>query len=320
MNELRHVREDEFVGRFSMRDFVESCDRAFVLYGRGEIANPPREERVEKREALDYFRLDMPAERSGLYRMRKVIEEYSDVEQGHLARREAYIELEDLRAGKTVRLDAGHITDMRTGAAAALALRYVSASAVRRVGVVGTGRIARNIALACAAVFDLEELRCTSRKEENRRDFAEFVAPQIEASLYMAPTIADCLAGVDAVLLAVPTPRPILQEEDVREIDHVVVVAGDSRTRQVAPEILEGRQVVVDLLAQAEKSGEFLWAQQEGRRERIRLARAADGSVLTVGDAACGRVPSGRTAIYLTGMGAQDLCAAIMVYEALVAR
>ena len=48
MNELRHVREDEFVGRFSMRDFVESCDRAFVLYGRGEIANPPREERVEK--------------------------------------------------------------------------------------------------------------------------------------------------------------------------------------------------------------------------------------------------------------------------------
>jgi ornithine cyclodeaminase/alanine dehydrogenase-like protein (mu-crystallin family) len=292
VNELRYIRENEFVGRFSMRDFVDSCDRAFVLYGSGEIANPPREERVEKREGLDYFRLDMPAERSGLYRMRKVIEEYSDVEQGHLARREAYIELEDLRAGKMVRLDAGHITDMRTGAAATLALRYISASAVR----------------------------CTSRKEENRRDFAEFVAPQIEAPLYMAPTIADCLAGVDAVLVAVPTPRPILQEGDVREMDHLVIVAGDSRTRQVAPEILEGRQVVVDLLAQAEKSGEFLWAQQEGRRERIRLARAADGSVLTVGDAACGRVPSGRTAIYLTGMGAQDLCAAIMVYEALVAR
>ncbi len=319
MAELRYMREEEFVGHFSMRDFLESCDRAFVLYGKGEIANPPREERVEKREGLDYFRLDMPAEWPGLYRMRKIIEEYSDVGAGHLARREAYIELEDLRAGRAVRLDAGYITDMRTGAAAALALRYTSASAVRRIGLVGTGRIARNIALACDVVFALEELRCTSRKEETRQKFAELIAPQIEASLHMAPTIADCFVGVDAVLTAVPTPRPILQESDLATVDHLVVVAGDSRTRQVEPEILEGRQVVVDLLAQAEKSGEFRWAEREGRRGRIRLARAADGAVLTIGDAACGRVPSGRSAVYLTGMGAQDLCAAVMVYEKLMA-
>jgi alanine dehydrogenase len=315
MAELRHIREDEFVEHFSMRDFVGACDRAFVLYGKGEIVNPPREERVEKRERLDYFRLDMPAEQPGLYRMRKIIEEYSDVSAGNLSRREAYIGLEDLRVGREVRLDAGYITDMRTGAAGALALRYTSAKPVRRIGVVGTGRIARNIALACDTVFDLEELRFTSRKEQSRQNFIEAIGPQIGAPLYMASSIAECLAGVDAVLMAVPTPQPILQVADLAAIDNIVLIAGDSRTRQVASEVLEERQVIVDILAQAENSGEFRWARAEGTSGRIALARGEDGAVLTIGDIACGRVPKGRSAVYLTGMGAQDLCAAVMVYE-----
>lgn len=315
MNELRHIREDEFVGHFSMRDFVDACDRAFVLYGKGEIVSPPRKERVEKREGLDYFRLDMPAELPGLYRMRKIIEEFSDVRSGHLSRREAYIALEDLCARREVRLDAGYITDMRTGAAGALALRYTSARPVRRIGVVGTGRIARNLALACDAVFDLEELRFTSRKEQNRQMFIEAIRPQVEVSLYMASSVADCLAGVDAVLVAVPTPVPILQAADLAAIDNIILIAGDSRTRQVAPEVLEERQVIVDILAQAENSGEFRWARTEGIYDRIALAQGEDGAALTVGDMACGRVPAARSAVYLTGMGAQDLCAAVMVYE-----
>ena len=45
-------------------------------------------------------------------------EEVSDVGSGRLGVREAWIELENLRTGTRVRLDAGHITDMRTGAAA----------------------------------------------------------------------------------------------------------------------------------------------------------------------------------------------------------
>ena len=61
------------------------------------IINPPREEVVEEREGLDYFGLNMPAEWPGKYRSCKVIEELSDVAEGRLAKREAYIEFEDLQ-------------------------------------------------------------------------------------------------------------------------------------------------------------------------------------------------------------------------------
>ena len=123
-----------------MRDFLGACHQAFELYGQGVIVNPPREEVVEERGELDYFGLDMPAQWPGKYRARKIIEEFSDVKQGRLAKREAYIEFEDLQQGKVLRVDAGFITDMRTGAAGALGIKYLAGVGVKREAVLGTGR------------------------------------------------------------------------------------------------------------------------------------------------------------------------------------
>lgn len=308
------LREGEFEDRFSMADFLGACHQAFELYGQGVIENPAREEVVEQRGALDYFRLDMPAEWPGKYRARKIIEEFSDVKEGRLAKREAYIEFEDLQRGKVVRLDAGFITDMRTGAAGALAIKYLAGEGIRRVAVLGTGRISRNLALACDGLFALDEICCTSRKAENRAAFADEVGPQLRASLRMVESIAACVEGVEAVLTAVPTPQPILTAALLAGVGYVAVIAGDGRTRQVAPEVLQERGVVVDVLEQAQKSGEFRFAAEVGELEQIQLAQDENGAVLNIGDAACGRVGEGvASVVYLTGMAAQDLCAAAMV-------
>ncbi len=315
---MDHLREDEFRERFCMADFLDASHRAFELYGQGIINNPTRTEEVDRQGALDYFRLEMPAEWPGKYRAKKIIAEYSNVAEGRLAKREAYIALEDVQQGKEVRLDAGYITDMRTGAAGALGIKYIAGAEIRRVAVLGTGRIARNLALACDGLFGLEEIRCTSRKPENREAFAAEVGPALKAGLRMEGSIAACIDGVEAVLTAVPTPEPILSQEALAGVGYLAVIAGDSRTRQVAPEVLVERSVVVDVLAQAQNSGEFRFAEEMGVVDSICLARKENSAVVDMGDAACGRL-SGQTpsVVYLTGMGAQDLCAAAMIYERL---
>ena len=313
------LREETFAHRFSTADFLAACHEAFEQYGAGIIDNPPRTESVQKRGALDYFRLDMPAEWPGKFRARKVIEEFSDVATGRLAKRAAYIALEDLQQGRTWRLEAGHITDRRTGAAGALGLHYLAGAAIERVAILGTGRIARSLALSCDALFDLAEIACTSRRAANRAAFAKAVGPDLRAHLRMATSLEACLAGADAVLTAVPTPQPILSAAALAEVPYLAVMAGDSRTRQLAPEVLCERTVVVDVLAQAQQSGEFRFAAEQGRAEQIALARNAAGAVLDIGDAACGRIGAAApSAVYLTGMGAQDLCAAAMVYRGLL--
>lgn len=308
------LREQDFAHRFSMADFLAACHQAFERYGAGVIANPPRTESIQRRGGLDCFRLDMPAEWPGKFRARKIIEERSDVATGRLAQREAYIAFEALQQGRAWRLEAGHITDQRTGAAGALGLQYLAGAAIERIAILGTGRIARTLALSCDALFDLAEIACTSRRAANRAAFAQAVGPALRAPLRVAASPESCMAGADAVLTAVPTPQPILTAAVLAQVPYLAVIAGDSRTRQLAPQVLCERTVVVDVLAQAQQSGEFRFAAEQGHAEQIALARNPEGAVLDIGDAACGRIGAvAPSAVYLTGMGAQDLCAAAMV-------
>ncbi len=323
MDEIFRISDAEIAQVLSVGDFVESCDEAFRLYGLGEMQNPPRREEVRKEGGMDLFRLELPGEWPGRYRMRKVIEERSDVATGRLGERTAVIELEDLRSGRRAVLDAEHITNMRTGAAGALGARYLAREEVRRVAILGTGRISRALALCVDAAQHPPEIRATSRQAANREAFEAEVGPKVGADLRMVDSIAACVDGADAVLAAVPTPRPILGLGVIGAGVHLSVMGGDSRTVQLDLDLLCSRQVVVDHPDQVRKSGEFLAAAEQNRYEEIGFVRNAEGRVQTVGDAALGNLEGLRergTIAYFTGMAAQDLHAAAVAYERIADR
>lgn len=297
---------------------MEGCDRAFRLYGSGEVLNPPRREDVRRTDGADVFRLEMPAEWPRRYRARKVIVERSDVASGRLAGRTAVIELDDVATGRSAELDAEYLTNMRTGAAGALGVRYLAAS-TEVLAIVGTGRISRALALCADAALGPREIRATSRSVANVEAFAAYVQPRVNARIRSTNAIGDCLEGADAVMTAVPTPRPILGPRDVGDAVHLSVIAGDPRTAQLDPGLLSSREVVADHPEQVLKSGDFLLAGLGVDR----FAADGEGRVLTIGDAALGRLEDrrGRGAIaYFTGMAIQDLMAAVQVYERVAGR
>ena len=188
---------------------------------------------------------------------------------------------------------------MRTGSAGALGLKYIATHAISRVAILGTGRVARTLALACDALFELYEILCTSRSAEKRDAFARDMEPKLSTRLHMTASQSECLGEVDALLSAVPTPEPILDIRATEAIDYLVIVGGDSRTfRQVENAVLEKRPVLVDLWEQASVSGEFRWAQDMGTAGQIALARGGDGRVLTMGDAAQGNVQLARGCVF----------------------
>lgn len=313
MEEKLKISDAEIAGILSVEEVVDSCDRAFRLYGSGEVLNPPRREDVRRTENADLFRLEMPAEWPGRYRARKVIVERSDVSSGRLAGRTAVIELEEVATGRGAVLDAEYLTNMRTGAAGALGVRYLAASA-EVLAIVGTGRIARALALCADAALGPREIRATSRNPANIEAFVASLQPGVNATVRAANGISDCLSGADAVLTAVPTPRPILGLRDVADAVHLSVIAGDPRTAQLDDGLLRSREVVADHPEQVLKSGDFLLAGLDGDR----FAADGAGRAHTIGDAALGRLEDrrGRGAIaYFTGMAIQDLMAAVQVYE-----
>lgn len=308
-------RDEDFRTQLSPADFLAACDRAFRLYGQGVLLNPAR------RETLDEgtYRLEMPASWPGRYRACKIIEELPGGE-GRLGRRQAYVELEDLVRGKRCRLESGYATDMRTGAAGALGLKYLAQGPVDCVAILGTGRVARCLARCADQLFGLRQLRVTSRQAANRQAFADELAPLLSAPLHLAASLGECLEGADGVLCAVPTPQPILGLADLGPRTLLSVMGGDSRTRQLEPDVMAASTVLVDHPEQVQKSGEFVFARASSPPDQIRLARGQGGQVLTIGDAACQRLPAGEARprlAYFTGLAVQDLCTAVALYERL---
>jgi len=313
------VPEAEFKESLSTADCLNACRRALQLYGEGALHNPPRSEGVTD----GVFRLEMPCEWPGHFRSRKIIEEVSDPGSGRLGERLAYIDLEDLKRNTRVRLEADHITDMRTGASGALGLELLANGPLRRIGLVGTGRVARCLARAVDRLLSPDELRVTSRTAQSRTAFKDDMDQELGCSVVAVDSIEACLDGVDAALTAVPTPKPILDWPVVQQLPLLAVIGGDSRTRQLAPEVLHHARVVVDMESQAKKSGEFAHALAEGGYDAINFCRVDSGAIAHIGDAACGRLAPGGAGepvprlAYFTGLAALDLFAAVAVYERL---
>ena len=311
---MEQITEEEIRKHFDMGMFLEACHRGFTLFGTRELTNPARREWVETDKS---FHLVMEAEWTDRYKARKTIDEQSNVSTGRLGERRAMITLTDLQAEQVIEMGADLVTDLRTGAAAALGLQYLRPPLLRRLAVIGTGRIALRAALACDELHQLVSIVVTSRNPENRERFAAEASSVANASIELAPDIDRCIADADAIIAAVPTPQPVLSKAHV-EGRMLVAIGGDSRTQQLAPDILSDQVILPDHLQQTLKAGEFRRAQEEGQLESVRFARDESGTVLNMGDAACERLGAVQPqVVYLTGIAALDLCAAVMIYEGL---
>lgn len=302
------VITDETVERvLSAKDFLAACDRAFRLYGSGELVNPPRDQSVGREGELEYFRLEMPAEWLGHYRGKKRIEERSKAGSGHLGERTAVIEIEEIRTGRRATVAAEAITNWRTGAAAALGCRYLGRDHPSRVGVVGTGRIAEAIVRCVDAAFDCEEIRVTSRNETRRQAFADRLDEGAAAAVVAVGSVDEAAEGVDGLFTAVPTRTPVVLSHHLGGDTHLSVVGGDPRAIQVEPGLIAARRIVPDHVDQARVSGDLL-----------ELPDVLEDDAPTMGDAALGALSSSKgtgSICYLTGLAAQDVVAALAVLE-----
>jgi ornithine cyclodeaminase/alanine dehydrogenase-like protein (mu-crystallin family) len=291
----------------SAADFLETCDLAFRLYGSGELINPPREQTVGRDGDVDFFRLEMPAEWTGRYRGRKLIEERSDVGTGRLGARSATIEIEELKSGRRATVAAEAITNWRTGAAAVLGARYLGKDEIRVAGVVGTGRIAEAIVRCIDEGLGCEQIRVTSRSESRRETFANRLSGELSTTVVAVASVDEVADGVDALFAAVPTPTPVIFDRHLGSNTHLSVIGGDPRSTQVDSGVIKSRHIVPDHVDQARVSGDF-----------VGMPEGLEDGALTMGDAALGRLSDRKgtgSLCYLTGLAAQDLVTAAVVLE-----
>ena len=115
-------------------------------------------------------------------------------------------------------LDAGGITDMRTGAVTAIGAKYLARKGSKVLGHIGArGTAYWNVRLL-DSLFDFDEIRVHSRRPESQRAFAERLTQDLGKPVRECTTWQDTVSGADIVVEAsrLLAPEPLLRTEWVK--------------------------------------------------------------------------------------------------------
>lgn len=279
----------------------EAVEQVFAEHGRGAVQMPPK---VYITFDTGDFRT-MPAYVPALGMAGvKIVNVHPDNPAAGLPTVMALTIILDVKTGVPVAiLNATGLTDMRTGAAGAVACKYLSPGRTVQLGLVGSGRQAQAQLNAIAKVLAIDEVRVWSRDEGKSRLFCTRNSGFECKSLPIART-CDC----DILVTTTPSRKPLVMDPWIHEGTHINAIGADARGKQeLDPRILKRAKVYVDDPAQAVHSGEINVPISQGL---LQLGDIAG----TLGDVVLGRIgrtaPEEVTVFDSTGLAIQDLAIA----------
>ena len=211
-------------------------------------------------------------------------------------------------------MDSREITSLRTGAATAVAAKYLARRDSRIITICGCGNQGRVQLKALARAYRFQTIFAYDNSEQQALQFAHELASDLKVSVTVVADLAPAVRQSDICVTCTSSRQPFLGHDDVRPGTFVAAVGADNPEKQeVHPNLLAKSKIVCDILEQCAVMGD--------------LHHALDAGVLTRADvhAELGEVVAGRKSgreseeeiiiFDSTGMALQDVAAAAFLYE-----
>lgn len=314
----RILTYDQVVSLITMKDVVESCERTFAGLGDGTVINPTK-------VTLDLGEQAAWPPYDGFFNAMPAYIGYQDLAGikwvgGILGHRKqaglpficGMILLADPKLGvfKAV-MDGAHITNLRTGAQTAIALKYLFKNKKSlRIGLYGAGMQGHTQTEAIAEVIDIEELRIYDVYRPSAEKFAEDMKDVVKGKIIICDTPEEA-ADADGVITVTQAKEPFLQAEWIKP---GTVVFPMGSYKEVTDEVLlQGDMLVVDHVGQCLHRGALHDLNAQGKITE-------DDVTATVGDLVNGNIDLGdisdkHVICSLIGTGAMDVGVAGLVYD-----
>jgi len=210
-------------------------------------------------------------------------------------------------------MNATYLTDARTGAAGAIAAKYLARGDSNTLGLIGSGRQARTQLLATAEVFEFEKVLVASRRRASAERFKESFEDSLGIDIRVCDSFRDACRA-DIVATTTPSRKPIIKSEWIDEGTHINAIGADAPGKQeLEPELLNRAKVVIDAYEQAVHSGEINVPISKGVFSKDKIY-AELGEI--VAGLKQGRERDDEITIFdSTGLAIQDIATAALVYN-----
>jgi alanine dehydrogenase len=304
MRVMRYIDRPE--AGLDIRSINRAIESAFAEHGRGSVQMPPKAYISLKKGDFRTMPAYLPGK--GIAGVKIVSVNPENPGLG-LPTVMALIIILDTGTGipRTI-LNATALTDLRTGAAGAVATSYLSQKKEGTLGVVGAGRQAAALCRAIAAEYQVTSIRVATRSEASGKRFCAGF-PDTDCQAVSIRKACD----VDVLVTATPSRVPIVKNEWIGDGTHINAIGADAPGKQeLDPLILSRARVFVDDPVQAIHSGEINVPISKGLFSPGQIS----GTIGEVVNGLKGRMsPEEVTVFDSTGLAIQDLAIAALVVE-----
>lgn len=211
-------------------------------------------------------------------------------------------------------IESGSVTALRTGAATAVAAKFLARRDARTATIVGCGVQGELQLAAIAAVLPLQRAWVLDADHERAESMAARAASSLGLHVEAAKDLQAALRESDVCVTCTPARRAFVMAADVPSGMFIAAVGADSQGKQeLEPALIASATLVVDVLNQCAEIGELQHVLAAGLMTRAQVHAE-------LSDVVAGRHP-GRTrddeiTIFdSSGTALQDVAAAIAVYE-----
>ncbi len=314
---MKLVTEDRIRKLVGEAEALQAVETAFASISRGKVVQPPPLGMEIPRVRGEVHVKGAYLEGEPIFAMKVASGFYKNPERG-LPTGSGLVLVFDAATGFPLALlqDNGYLTELRTGAAGALAVKLLAPDVPLEVAVLGAGSQARYQLKAMARVRTLKRIRVWSPVDSEVFHYAHEMEPRLQVPITPASSPEAAVTGAHLVVTVTPSRTPLIEWAWLRSGVTVVAVGSDGPDKQeLKVDVLANAQkVVVDSRAQCLKLGETHHAVAAGVMAPDDI-HGELGEVLL--GSRSGREGNESIVVDLTGVGAQDAGMAGVVWKML---
>jgi alanine dehydrogenase len=298
-----------------MRETIEAVEEAFRAKGMGKAQMPPKSYVFFHRYDGDFRVMPAYLEDLGAAGV-KIVNAHPENPKKHgLPSVMAVIVLLDPKTGAPLAImDGTTITNFRTGAAGAIAVKYLARKDSEIVAMVGAGVQARTQLLALSEIIDIGEVRVNDVSLTNAKKYVREMGRKLGIKLKAVRKTDRAVRDADIIVTTTPVRKPIVMDKWISGGVHINAIGADAPGKQeLDPKILKRAKIVVDDIDQAVHSGEINVSLSKGLIARADIY--ADLGEIVTGKK-LGRASDEEVTIFdSTGLAVQDIATDWIVYK-----
>jgi len=295
------VTEKQVADLIDMRTAIQAVEEVMELHGKGRAVNHPRQ-RVRRHGAI-------------LHWMAATVPEWSLTGFKVYTPRSALFFLYGADGELLMVAEAAKLGQIRTGAASAVATKYMARQDSKVLGIIGTGFQAETQLSAICQVRPIERIYAYSRTAERRDKFAAKMTEQLSIPVIPVASAEEAVRDADIVVTVTTSATPVLLGEWLRAGMHINAVGSNSLVRREldSEAVRRCQRIVVDDRLQAQiECGDLLSAVERGDLAWDRLTELGE----VVAGKAEGRTSDDEITLFESqGIALWDLAVGKVVYE-----